>query len=86
MEVVDEATSRPVIRCMDRGFILTRIDPAQKETSMLVRIRPGWDDLRAQILGQNPRCACKLLSFITPTWMHCLPSRPVLVEQDAHHR
>ncbi|KAL0023988.1 hypothetical protein WJX77_006444 [Trebouxia sp. C0004] len=37
---------RPVIR-MQGGIVLTRIDPSVKETSMIMRIRPGWDALRA---------------------------------------
>ena len=37
---------RPVIR-LPGGVVLTRIDPAQKDTSMIMRIQPGWDALRA---------------------------------------
>ncbi len=36
---------RPVVRL--GGIFLTRIDPAQKDTSMIMRIRPGWEALRA---------------------------------------
>ena len=36
---------RPVVRLPD-GVVYTRIDPARPEDSMIIRIRPGWDDLR----------------------------------------
>ncbi|GAX81116.1 hypothetical protein CEUSTIGMA_g8550.t1 [Chlamydomonas eustigma] len=47
--------TRPVIRTMISGMqvILTRIDPAKKETSMILRPRPGWEDLRSFIAGEN---------------------------------
>ena len=44
---------------------------------MLVRIRPGWEELRAQVLGQNPRCACvkACLSSIPLRYIACLPGQ-----------
>lgn len=58
-ETVEEGLNRPVIRHLEKGFILTRIEPHLPETSMIIRIRPGWEELRAAILGQdgNIRCA-----------------------------
>ena len=44
------APPRPVLR-LPSGVVLTRIDPARRDTSMLVRVRPGWDDLRAFLTG-----------------------------------
>lgn len=46
-------TQRPVIR-LPGGIVLTRIDPSQKDTSMIMRIRPGWDALRA-FLAPDPK-------------------------------
>ena len=46
-------TQRPVIR-LPGGIVLTRIDPLQKDTSMIMRIRPGWDALRA-FLAPDPK-------------------------------
>lgn len=44
--------------------ILTRINPNRKETSMIIRPRPGWEDLRAFLAGENeplaPGCKPKL--------------------------
>ena len=44
---------RPILRLPASGVILTRIDPLRRETSMLVRIRPGWADLRAFLVGDD---------------------------------
>ena len=54
-EPVDEdgIGSRPVIRLPD-GVVMTRIDPGRRETSMLVRLRPGWESLRAYLAGEEP--------------------------------
>ena len=54
-EPVDEdgIVSRPVIRLAD-GVVMTRIDPGRRETSMLVRLRPGWEALRAYLAGEEP--------------------------------
>ncbi|XP_078159971.1 CDPK adapter, putative (DUF1423) isoform X3 [Carex rostrata] len=47
--------TRPVIRLLDRGIILTRINPSKRDTSVLVKIRPGWEEIRI---------------YLTPTWDH----------------
>ncbi len=44
------AFTRPVIRLPERGAVLTRISPDRRETSMIMRPRPGWEDLRAYLL------------------------------------
>ncbi|KAF3322863.1 RNA polymerase II C-terminal domain phosphatase-like 1 isoform X3 [Carex littledalei] len=49
---------RPVIRLLDRGIILTRINPSERDTSVLVKIRPGWEEIR---------------SYLTPTGDHQRP-------------
>ena len=33
--------------------IFTRIDPSQGNTSMVIRPRPGWEELRAFLAGEN---------------------------------
>ena len=55
-EAKPEAGMRPVPRAvirLDNGVILTRIDPDRKETSMLLRMRPGWHKLRLWLEGQD---------------------------------
>jgi RNA polymerase II C-terminal domain phosphatase-like 1/2 len=57
--------TRPVIRlpsphCRGGWLIFTRIDPTNRDTSMIVHTRPGWAELRDYLTGQdrdgNPRC------------------------------
>ncbi len=43
---------RPVIRLFDGLVVLTRIDPTEKKTSMLFRVRPGWEELRKFLAGE----------------------------------
>ena len=54
VEGVEGISSRPVLRVPEAGVIFTRIDPMDVNTSMLVRTRPGWEELRAAILGLLP--------------------------------
>ncbi|KAF1002212.1 hypothetical protein AG4045_002631 [Apium graveolens] len=44
---------RPVIRLLDRGMVLTRINPEVRDTSVLVRLRPGWEDLRSHLHSEE---------------------------------
>ena len=55
-----EVTFRPVIRlpsphCRGGQMIFTRIDPANVGTSMLVHVRPGWEELHAYLAGLDRR-------------------------------
>ncbi|CAI5479192.1 unnamed protein product [Closterium sp. Yama58-4] len=38
--------SRPVLRLPHQNIVLTRIFPENRDTSVLVRMRPSWEDLR----------------------------------------
>ena len=58
--------TRPVIRlpsphCRGGSLIFTRIDPENRDTSMIVHIRPGWTEMRDYLTGKdrggNPRCS-----------------------------
>ncbi|KAL3148469.1 hypothetical protein ABBQ38_013914 [Trebouxia sp. C0009 RCD-2024] len=58
---LDDGTlqQRPVVR-LPEGVVLTRIDPNNRDTSMIMRIRPGWEPLRvflAPELSKGPRAA-----------------------------
>ncbi|XP_059659244.1 RNA polymerase II C-terminal domain phosphatase-like 1 [Cornus florida] len=44
---------RPVIRLQDRNIILTRINPLIRDTSVLVRLRPAWEDLRSYLTARG---------------------------------
>ncbi|KAF9599159.1 hypothetical protein IFM89_035438 [Coptis chinensis] len=44
-----EKIFRPVIRLKERNIVLTRINPEIRDTSVLVRLRPAWEDLRSYL-------------------------------------
>ncbi|KAL6567433.1 hypothetical protein OROGR_001101 [Orobanche gracilis] len=44
---------RPLIRFQDRNIILTRINPLIRDTSVLVRLRPAWEDLRSYLTARG---------------------------------
>lgn len=43
---------RPVVRLENNLVVLTRIDPSNRSTSMIMRIRPGWEELRQYLAGE----------------------------------
>ena len=45
---------RPVVR-LPGGVVLTRIDPLRPETSMIMRIRPGWEELQSYLVPDLSR-------------------------------
>ncbi|KAJ4835042.1 RNA polymerase II C-terminal domain phosphatase-like 2 [Turnera subulata] len=48
-----ERILRPVIRLQDRNIVLTRINPEIRDTSVLVRLRPAWEDLRSYLTAKG---------------------------------
>ncbi|XP_030969184.1 RNA polymerase II C-terminal domain phosphatase-like 1 [Quercus lobata] len=44
---------RPLIRLQEKNIILTRINPQIRDTSVLVRLRPAWDDLRSYLIARG---------------------------------
>lgn len=46
---------RPIIRLNERNIVLTRINPEVRDTSVLVRLRPAWDDLRSYLTARGRR-------------------------------
>ncbi|WOH11812.1 hypothetical protein DCAR_0831305 [Daucus carota subsp. sativus] len=44
---------RPIIRLQDKNVILTRINPLIRDTSVLVRLRPAWEDLRSYLIARG---------------------------------
>lgn len=49
--------NRLVVRIPELGLIFTRIDPSNKETSMLFRVRPGWPELYQYLADQQDGAA-----------------------------
>ncbi|KAK8371613.1 hypothetical protein V6Z11_A01G254600 [Gossypium hirsutum] len=48
-----EKVVRPVIRLQDRNIVLTRINPEIRDTSVLVRLRPAWEELRSYLTAKG---------------------------------
>ncbi|PON43526.1 Double-stranded RNA-binding domain containing protein [Parasponia andersonii] len=48
-----ERKVRPVIRLQDKNIVLTRINPEIRDTSVLVRLRPAWEDLRSYLTAKG---------------------------------
>ncbi|KAJ0028535.1 hypothetical protein Pint_35192 [Pistacia integerrima] len=48
-----ERIVRPVIRLQERNLVLTRINPENRDTSVLVRLRPAWEDLRSYLIAKG---------------------------------
>lgn len=48
-----ERIFRPVIRLPDRNAILTRINPEIRDTSVFVKLRPAWEDLRSYLTAKG---------------------------------
>ncbi|XP_071726506.1 RNA polymerase II C-terminal domain phosphatase-like 1 [Rutidosis leptorrhynchoides] len=44
---------RPIIRLQEKNIILTRINPLIRDTSVLVRLRPAWEDLRSYLMARG---------------------------------
>ncbi|CAK9319881.1 unnamed protein product [Citrullus colocynthis] len=48
-----EKVVRPIIRLLDKNIVLTRINPEIRDTSVLVRLRPAWEDLRSYLTARG---------------------------------
>lgn len=48
-----QQVARPLIRLPEKNIILTRINPMIRDTSILVRLRPAWEDLRTYLTAKG---------------------------------
>ncbi|XP_043701197.1 RNA polymerase II C-terminal domain phosphatase-like 2 isoform X2 [Telopea speciosissima] len=48
-----ERVIRPVIRLPEKNIVLTRINPEIRDTSVLVRLRPAWEDLKSYLTAKG---------------------------------
>ncbi|KAG0498721.1 hypothetical protein HPP92_003412 [Vanilla planifolia] len=48
-----EQLTRPVIRLQEKNIVLTRINPEIRDTSVFVRLRPAWEDLRSYLTAKG---------------------------------
>ncbi|KAJ8477916.1 hypothetical protein OPV22_021643 [Ensete ventricosum] len=52
---IQEKIVRPIIRLLERNIVLTRINPENRDTSVIVRLRPAWEDLRSYLTAKGRR-------------------------------
>ncbi|KAJ9508233.1 hypothetical protein QJQ45_030453, partial [Haematococcus lacustris] len=64
---------RPVIRLEGDHLVLTRIDPAERKTSMVMRFRPGWPELLSVVAA---RAATMLRRHLCPGSLSPPPTQP----------
>ncbi|CAH2074573.1 unnamed protein product [Thlaspi arvense] len=48
-----EKVYRPVIRLPEKNTVLTRINPEIRDTSVLVKLRPAWEELRSYLTANT---------------------------------
>ncbi|KAL3826102.1 hypothetical protein ACJIZ3_022131 [Penstemon smallii] len=48
-----ERVVRPVVRLPEKNIVLTRINPENRDTSVLVRLRPAWEDLKNYLTAKG---------------------------------
>ncbi|XP_020577669.1 RNA polymerase II C-terminal domain phosphatase-like 1 [Phalaenopsis equestris] len=48
-----EPIKRPVIRLPERNIVLTRVNPEIRDTSVFVKLRPAWEDLRSYLTAKG---------------------------------
>ncbi|XP_056859097.1 RNA polymerase II C-terminal domain phosphatase-like 1 isoform X2 [Raphanus sativus] len=46
---------RPLIRLQERNTVLTRINPMNRDTSVLVRLRSSWEELKSYLTAKEGR-------------------------------
>ncbi|KAL9236766.1 hypothetical protein vseg_011399 [Gypsophila vaccaria] len=44
---------RPLIRLQEKNIVLTRVNPQIRDTSVLVRLRPAWEELRSYLTARG---------------------------------
>ena len=98
-----EVTFRPVIRlpsphCRGGQMIFTRIDPANKGTSMLVHVRPGWEEMHATRRARPRRgaapplagaafvCTMSEPSYAQEMWRLLDPRGALIAAKDLAHK
>ncbi|KAI0509772.1 hypothetical protein KFK09_010368 [Dendrobium nobile] len=48
-----EPIKRPVIRLQERNIVLTRVNPEIRDTSVFVKLRPAWEELRSYLTAKG---------------------------------
>ncbi|TQD81042.1 hypothetical protein C1H46_033395 [Malus baccata] len=88
-----EKIVRPIIRLPEKNIVLTRINPENRDTSVLVRLRPAWEDLRSYLTAKGRKrfevyvCTMAERDYALEMWRlldpgsHLIGSKHSLAEQ-----
>lgn len=85
--------TRPIIRLLEHNLILTRINPTVRDTSVLVRMRPAWDDLRNYLMAKKGRrrfevfiCTMSERDYALEMWRLLDPDSRLINSQELNER
>ncbi|KAK8971810.1 hypothetical protein V6N11_028194 [Hibiscus sabdariffa] len=83
---------RPVIRLQDRNIVLTRINPEIRDTSVLVRLRPAWEELRSYLTARGRKrfevyvCTMAERDYALEMWRLLDPGKHLIGSKQLLHR
>ncbi|GLJ50165.1 hypothetical protein SUGI_1067330 [Cryptomeria japonica] len=83
---------RPIIRLCEQRIILTRIDPTNRDTSILVRMRPSWEELRNYLTADGRKrfevfvCTMSEKEYALEMWRLLDPEASLISPKDLHNR
>ncbi|GLJ20848.1 hypothetical protein SUGI_0380140 [Cryptomeria japonica] len=83
---------RPIIRLHERNVILTRINPNIRDTSVLVRVRPAWEELRNYLIANGRKrfevfvCTMSEKDYALEMWRLLDPETSLISPRELHDR
>ncbi|KAL8248195.1 hypothetical protein R6Q59_005063 [Mikania micrantha] len=83
---------RPIIRLQEKNIILTRINPLIRDTSVLVRLRPAWGDLRSYLIARGRKrfevyvCTMAERDYAFEMWRLLDPDSNLITIKELHKR
>ncbi|KAK4253236.1 hypothetical protein QN277_010565 [Acacia crassicarpa] len=88
----EKVVRRPVIRLQDKNIVLTRINPEIRDTSVLVRLRPAWEDLRCYLTAKGRKrfevyvCTMAERDYAYEMWRLLDPEEHLIGSRQLLHR
>ncbi|KAK9064244.1 hypothetical protein SSX86_015624 [Deinandra increscens subsp. villosa] len=83
---------RPIIRLQEKNIILTRINPLIRDTSVLVRLRPAWGDLRSYLSARGRKrfevyvCTMAERDYALEMWRLLDPDSSLITIKELYNR
>ncbi|XP_027353596.1 RNA polymerase II C-terminal domain phosphatase-like 2 [Abrus precatorius] len=87
-----EKLVRPVVRLQDKNIVLTRINREIRDTSVLVRLRPAWEDLRCYLTAKGRKrfevyvCTMAERDYALEMWRLLDPEAHLIGSKQILHR